>query len=116
MPDGCAYLIDDAAGRHNCSAPQQLHSPYCAHHHAICYVALGSWRERRRLWWFEKLADKVGKGRHPLGWTRRLAQGVFFFTDRAAFLVAPEDVDEFCPTLKLMIRGELRGGGAQGNC
>jgi hypothetical protein len=30
--------------------------------------------------------------------------------------VAPEDVDEFCPTLELMIRGELRGGGAQGNC
>jgi hypothetical protein len=51
-----------------------------------------------------------------LRWTRRLAQGVFVFTDRAAFLVAPEDVDEFCPTLELMIRGELRGGGARGNC
>jgi hypothetical protein len=51
-----------------------------------------------------------------LRWTRRLPQGVFVFTDHAAFLVAPEDVDEFCPTLNLMIRGELRGGGAQGNC
>ena len=51
-----------------------------------------------------------------LQWTRRLPQGVFVFTDRAAFLVAPEDVDEFCPTLELMIRGELRGGGAGGNC
>ena len=51
-----------------------------------------------------------------LRWTRRLAQGVYVFTDRAAFLVQAEDVDEFCPTLELMIRGELRGGGAQGNC
>jgi hypothetical protein len=51
-----------------------------------------------------------------LRWTRRLSQGVFVFTDRAAFLVAPEDVDEFCPTLELMIRGELRGGGGRGNC
>ena len=50
-----------------------------------------------------------------LRWTRRLEQGVFVFTDRASFLVAPEDVDEFWPTLKLMIRGELRGG-ARGNC
>ena len=50
-----------------------------------------------------------------LRWTRRLAQGVFVFTDRASFLVAPEDVDEFCPTLELMIRGEFRGG-ARGNC
>jgi hypothetical protein len=34
-----------------------------------------------------------------LRWTRRLAQGGFVvFTDRASFLVAPEDVDEFCPT------------------
>jgi hypothetical protein len=51
-----------------------------------------------------------------LRWTRRLSQGVFVFTDRAAFLVPAEDVDDFCPTLELMIRGELRGGGAQGNC
>ena len=51
-----------------------------------------------------------------LRWTRRLPQGVFVFTDRAAFLVPPEEVDEFCPTLELMIRGELRGGGVRGNC
>ena len=51
-----------------------------------------------------------------LSWTPRLAQGVFVFTDRAAFLVQAEDVDEFCPTLELMIRGELRGGGVRGNC
>jgi hypothetical protein len=51
-----------------------------------------------------------------LRWTRLLPQGVFVFTDRAAFLVPAEDVDEFCPTLALMIRVELRGGEAQGNC
>ena len=51
-----------------------------------------------------------------LRWTRRLSQGVFVFTDRAAFLVPAEDVDDFCPTLELMIRGELRGGGVHGNC
>jgi hypothetical protein len=53
-----------------------------------------------------------------LRWTRRLPQGVFVFTDRAAFLVPADDVDEFCPTLELMIRGELRGSyeGEIGNC
>jgi hypothetical protein len=64
---GCAYLIDDAAGRHKCGMSRRPDSPYCVHHHAICYVALGSWRERRRLQWFEKLAAKAGKGRAPLG-------------------------------------------------
>jgi hypothetical protein len=51
-----------------------------------------------------------------LQWTPRLSEGVFVLTDRAAFLVAPEDVDEFCPTLEMMIRGELRDGEVQGNC
>jgi hypothetical protein len=44
-----------------------------------------------------------------LRWTRRLSQGVIVWTDRAAFIVAPEDVDEFCPTLELMIRGSYAG-------
>lgn len=51
-----------------------------------------------------------------LRWTACSVQGVLVVTDRASFLVAPQDVDEFCPTLVLMIRGELRGAGAQGNC
>ena len=51
-----------------------------------------------------------------LRWTPCSVQGVLVVTDRACFLVAPQDVDEFCPTLALMIRGELRGEGAQGNC
>jgi hypothetical protein len=63
---GCAYLIDDAKGRHDCGALRRPCSPYCAHHHGICYVPLGSSRERRKLGWFEKLAAKAGKGRAPL--------------------------------------------------
>jgi hypothetical protein len=51
-----------------------------------------------------------------LRWTQCSAQGVLVVTDRASFLVSPQDVEEFCPTLSLMIRGELRGGEAQGNC
>jgi hypothetical protein len=64
---GCAYLIDDATGQHGCDAVRRPCSPYCAYHHGICYVAPGSRRETRTLQWFDKLADKVGKGRHPLG-------------------------------------------------
>ena len=40
--EGCAYLIDDAAGRHDCGALRRPCSPYCAEHHAICYVVIGS--------------------------------------------------------------------------
>jgi hypothetical protein len=44
-----------------------------------------------------------------------LPQGLFVVTDRAAFLVPAEAVDEFCPTFELLIREELRGV-ARGNC
>ncbi|HJY50436.1 MAG TPA: hypothetical protein VJ349_17645 [Stellaceae bacterium] len=65
---GCTYLIDDATGRHDCGALRRPCSPYCAHHHGICYLAHGSRRETRLLRRFEYLADKVGKGRrNPLG-------------------------------------------------
>ena len=67
MSGGCAYLIDDAAGRHDCGALRRPCSPYCAEHHAICHVVIGSRSETRKLWWFEYLADKAGKGRLPLG-------------------------------------------------
>jgi hypothetical protein len=65
--EGCAYLIDDAAGRHDCGALRRPCSPYCAEHHAICYVVIGSRCETGLLRRFEYLADKGGKGRHPLG-------------------------------------------------
>jgi hypothetical protein len=63
----CAYLIDEANGRRRCGAVRRPCSPYCAHHHGICYVVIGSRHETRALGWFEKLAAKAGKGRAPLG-------------------------------------------------
>ena len=67
MPDGgCAYLIDDAAGRHDCGAPRRPCSPYCAHHHGMCYAAIGSRQETGLLKRFEYLAGYAGKGRRKL--------------------------------------------------
>jgi hypothetical protein len=65
--EGCAYLTDDATGRHDCAASRRPCSPYCAEHHAICYVPIGSRRETGLLRQFEYLADKGGKRRHPMG-------------------------------------------------
>jgi len=60
---GCAYVIEDANGQHDCGALRQLRSSYCAHHHGICYVAIGSRQETTMLQRFENLAGFVGKGR-----------------------------------------------------
>jgi hypothetical protein len=65
--DRCAYLIDDAAGRHDCGAVRRPCSPYCAHHHGICYVPIGSRRETQTLRRFEILAVRAGRGRARLG-------------------------------------------------
>jgi hypothetical protein len=67
LAGGCAYVIEDANGQHDCGALRQSRSSYCAHHHGICYVVIGSRHETRALGWFEKLAAKAGKGRAPLG-------------------------------------------------
>jgi hypothetical protein len=40
-----------------CGAPTRLGSSYCERHHALCYLAIGSRAERRRLRLIEKLAD-----------------------------------------------------------
>ncbi len=43
LPSGCAFIAGDPtseirAGRDpHCGAERQLGSPYCAHHHAVCY-------------------------------------------------------------------------------
>ena len=62
----CAYLIDDANGQHECGRLRRPNSPYCAYHHGICHMVIGSRRETRKLWWFEQLAAKAGKGRAPV--------------------------------------------------
>jgi hypothetical protein len=67
LAGSCAYLIDDVNGQRACSALRRPGSPYCAHHHGLCYVVIGSRRETGLLRRFEYLADKVGKGRAPLG-------------------------------------------------
>jgi hypothetical protein len=41
--------LSGLAGRHDCGAPRRPCSPYCAHHHGICYVAIGSRREKAVL-------------------------------------------------------------------
>ena len=66
--DGCCYLIDDATGQHDCGALRRPCSPYCAHHHGICYLARGSGRETGVLQRFEYLAIHAGKPRrNPVG-------------------------------------------------
>ena len=61
---GCAFPIDAlGAGRHrgrSCGAPPRPGSPYCAEHHALCYVPPESLAERRRLLEIEALAEAVG--------------------------------------------------------
>jgi hypothetical protein len=63
LAGGCAYVIEDANGQHDCGALRQSRSSYCAHHHGICYVAIGSPKETGLLRRFENLASYVGKGR-----------------------------------------------------
>jgi hypothetical protein len=55
--DGCAFILDEDGV---CGAARRAGSPYCAHHHAVCYVAGGSRREQRRLRETEALAAAVG--------------------------------------------------------
>jgi hypothetical protein len=63
-PDrGCAYPVDGGGA---CGAPCRLASPYCAAHHALCYLRRGSPAEARRLRGLEALARAVG-GRRTRG-------------------------------------------------
>jgi hypothetical protein len=68
LDHGCAYLVEGPSGHQICGAPCQTSSPYCSHHHSLCYVACGSKAERRRLREVETLANAVGG--------RRARQGV----------------------------------------
>ena len=54
---GCAFILDDG-GR--CGGGRKQNSSYCDHHHALCHIAEGSVRERRRLRETEALANAVG--------------------------------------------------------
>lgn len=56
---GCKYLINEP-GRLDCGAVLQPGSPYCAHHHGVCYLAVGSRKEAHKLRSFEQLARYTG--------------------------------------------------------
>lgn len=57
---GCAYVLDDPEGRRRCGGPLRKSSPYCAHHHSLCYIRCGSIAETTRLREVEVLASAVG--------------------------------------------------------
>lgn len=54
---GCRFLDDDHRA---CGAPRRDGSSYCARHHAICYVAVGSRAERQHLQVIETIGTAVG--------------------------------------------------------
>jgi hypothetical protein len=54
---GCAFILDDGG---SCGGGRKQNSSYCDHHHALCHIAEGSVRERRRLRETEALANAVG--------------------------------------------------------
>jgi hypothetical protein len=57
---GCAYVVEDAEGRRSCGEPRRPSSPYCPHHHSLCYILCGSKAEIKRLQEVEALASAVG--------------------------------------------------------
>ena len=67
LDSGCAYLIEGTGGRVACGAPRRAVSPYCPHHHSLCYIACGSRAEARRIREVEMLASAVGGRRARRG-------------------------------------------------
>src|SRR5438067_2198695 len=57
---GCAYVLEEPDGRHNCGATRRPSSSYCPQHHSICYLVSGSKAELDRLREVEALASAVG--------------------------------------------------------
>jgi hypothetical protein len=64
---GCAYVIEEAAGRRMCGAQRRPSSPYCPAHHSVCYIVCGSKAEFERLQEVEALASAVGGRRARQG-------------------------------------------------
>lgn len=74
---GCAYVLEEGEGGNTCGAPRRPSSPYCMHHHSVCYLANGSSAETRRLREVEALASAVGGRR-----ARRSARPSRYFLAR----------------------------------
>jgi len=58
--DMCCYILGDQTERRQCGALRRLGSPYCADHHALCHVPVGTVEEIERLREVEALATAVG--------------------------------------------------------
>jgi hypothetical protein len=95
--EGCAYLGDD---RTACGAERRPGSPYCAHHHALCHLAGGGSRERRRLRADEALACAVGgrRGRElrapPEPFLRRLENVARGFSRPQCSRIVRDEVEQ----------------------
>jgi hypothetical protein len=62
-PDECAFIVGPEPGGNpggRCAQPRKEGSPYCARHHALCYLPSGGLAETRRLKVLEALALAVG--------------------------------------------------------
>lgn len=57
---GCAYVVAASDGQRTCGASRRPSSPYCPHHHSLCYIVCGSEAEVDRLREVEALASAVG--------------------------------------------------------
>lgn len=93
--DGCAYILDEKA---TCGGARKPGSSYCERHHALCHLAGGSSKERRRLNEEEALAVAVGgkrgrPARNPperfLRWLENVARG--FPRPKCSCIVPGED-------------------------
>jgi hypothetical protein len=55
---GCLYILDD---RRSCDCARQFGgSPYCAAHHALCHLAVGSRAEQSRISEIEDIGRFIG--------------------------------------------------------
>jgi hypothetical protein len=62
---GCRFILD-SPGEGVCGAPTKIGQSYCAEHHAICYLALGSKGELAERQRIDRFANAVG-GRRSTG-------------------------------------------------
>jgi hypothetical protein len=72
---GCRYIGENGSA---CGAPRKPMSSYCADHHALCYLAIGSNRERREQQEQDRIAARVA------GRMQKRGQGISHWVTRMA--------------------------------
>jgi hypothetical protein len=55
---GCRFLDDNYKA---CGRPQRARSSYCPHHHAVCYLPIGSEAERQRIRMLRRIAAAAAR-------------------------------------------------------